>query len=290
MLYDISSSGLTVRISSAGAQLMSVLGADGTQYLWQGDPTYWADRAINIFPYVARLTNGCYTYGGKRYSMPIHGFAPTAEFTATEVSAHSVTFVLECAPDLYAQYPFQFRYSIRYRVEDDMLHVDLIAENLDNKTMYLGLGGHPGINVPLEDGLCFEDYQLEFPPCHPRRVEFTPSCFITGQEHPFPLEQDTTLPLHHGLFDDDAIVLKGVPGQVTLRSPKGRRGVTLLAPDLPVYGFWHAPKTDAPYVCLEPWSSLPSRQDVVEDLEAQEDLIAVPAGETYQTTWSLHCF
>lgn len=96
--------------------------------------------------------------------------------------------------------------------------------------------------------------------------------------------------MRHELFDDDAIVLKGVPGQVTLSSPKGRRGVTLLAPDLPVYGFWHAPKTDAPYVCLEPWSSLPSRQDVVEDLEQQKDLIAVPAGETYRTTWSLHCF
>lgn len=28
--------------------------------------------------------------------------------------------------------------------------------------------------------------------------------------------------------------------------------------------YW--PKTDAPYVCVEPWTSLPSRQDVVEEL------------------------
>ena len=28
--------------------------------------------------------------------------------------------------------------------------------------MYFGLGGHPGFNVPLEAGLSFEDYCLEF--------------------------------------------------------------------------------------------------------------------------------
>lgn len=164
MLYHISSSELKVSISSDGAQLMSILGSNGTEYLWQGDARYWADRAINIFPYVARLTNGSYTYRGKTYSMPIHGFAPTAAFTAAEVCEDSVTFVLESSPEFYVQYPFRFRYSIRYRVEKDMLHVDLTAENLDDKTMYMGLGGHPGINVPLEQELRFEDYRLDFPP------------------------------------------------------------------------------------------------------------------------------
>ena len=74
-----------------------------------------------------------------------------------------------------------------------------------------------------------------------------------------------------------------------LASDKGNRAVTLIAPDLPVYGFWHMPRTDAPYICLEPWSSLPSRQDVVEDLETQEDLICLEAGKAYLTTWSLLC-
>lgn len=289
MIHTIRGKGLSAGISTAGAELMSLCGADGTQYLWQGDPKYWADRAINIFPYVARLTKGCYTYQGQTYRMPIHGFAPTAEFTVTEETESSVTFTLESCPEYYAQYPFLFRYSIRYFIEEDMLHVELTVENKDDKTMYFGLGGHPGINVPLEEGLNFEDYFLDFPPCNPRRVEFTPECFITGQEFPFPLN-DGKLPLRHDMFDEDAIVLKGVPGQVTLRSTDGKHGVTLIAPDQPIYGFWHMPRTDAPYICLEPWSSLPSHQDVIEDLEKQEDLIALPAGKHYHTVWSLHCF
>ena len=289
MIHTIQNQHLQVSASTAGAELRSIRGCGGTEYLWQGDPAYWGDRAPNIFPYVARLTRGQYTYQGKPYHLPIHGFAPTAEFTVTEETVSSVTFTLESTPELLAQYPFAFRYHIRYALEESTLHVELRVENRDGKTMYFGLGGHPGINVPLEEGLSFTDYALEFPPCQPRRVEFTPECFITGNADPFPLENGK-LPLRHDLFDQDAIVLKGVPGEVTLRSPKGKRGVTLTAPDLEVLGFWHMPKTDAPYVCLEPWSSLPSRQDVVEDLETQPDLISLPAGEVWTTTWSLRCF
>lgn len=288
MLYHIENEFLRVCASDAGAELMSIRTADGTEYLWQGDSAYWSDRSPNIFPYVARLTNGTYTYRGKAYQLPIHGFAPTAKFTVTEQQRDSVTFTLDSNPEYFATYPFLFRFSIRYHLEGTTLHTEMKVENLDEKSMYFGLGGHPGINVPLEDGLTFEDYFLEFPECRLRRVEFTPACFITGREDSFPLE-DGRLPLRHNMFDDDAIVLKGVPGQVTLRSERGTRAVTLIAEDLPVYGFWHMPKTDAPYICLEPWSSLPSRQDVVEDLETQSDLIALDPGKTYVTTWSLRC-
>ena len=288
MLYHIENEFLHVSVSSRGAELMNIRSAAGTEYLWQGDPAYWSDRALNIFPYVARLTNGSYTYRGRTYQLPIHGFAPAAEFTVTEQTGDSMTFTLESCPEYYEMYPFLFRFSIRYYLEASTLHVEMKVENLDEKTMHFGLGGHPGINVPMEEGLSFEDYFLEFPDCQLRRVEFTPACFITGKEEPFPLEGGR-LPLHHNMFDDDAIVLKGVPGKVTLRSEKGSRAVTLIAPDLPVYGFWHMPKTDAPYICLEPWSSLPSRQDVVEDLETQPDLVALDAGKTYVTVWSLRC-
>ena len=57
MLYVILNSFLTVSVSDYGAELQSIQGANGTEYLWQGDPTYWKDRAINLFPYVARLTD-----------------------------------------------------------------------------------------------------------------------------------------------------------------------------------------------------------------------------------------
>ncbi len=42
------------------------------------------------------------------------------------------------------------------------------------------------------------------------------------------------------------------------------------------------PKTDAPYVCIEPWSLLPSRKGIVEDIEKQSDLISLNSNCEYE--------
>ena len=52
--------------------------------------------------------------------------------------------------------------------------------------------------------------------------------------------------------------------------------------DMAYIAFWHATKTDAPYVCIEPWSSLPSRQDIVEEFTTHPSLISLDAGATYK--------
>lgn len=289
MLCQIENSSLSVSADTRGAELMSILGADGTQYLWQGDPTYWKGRSPSIFPYVARLTEKQYTYRGKTYSMPIHGFAPTSDFTLESNDGGSMVFRLDSDERIYAMYPFRFSYFITCRLDADTLYVENRVENRDEKTMYFGFGGHPGINVPLDKGLAFEDYFLEFGPCELRRVEFTSACFVTGQETPFPLENGR-LWLKHRLFDNDAVVLRGVNGPVTLRSERGEHGVTLSAPGFPLLGFWHRVKSDAPYVCFEPWSSLPSHSGVIEDFERQSDLVSLAPGKTYKTEWSLKFF
>lgn len=286
MLFEIQNSRLRVAADTHGAQLMSILGAGGTQYLWQGDSAYWRNRAPNLFPYIARLTEERYTYRGKSYALPRHGFAPASEFESDFCGGGRMVFRLDSGESTLEMYPFRFSYFITYRLEDNTLYIENRVENRGDMTMYFGLGGHPGINVPLEDGLSFEDYFLEFPPCSPRRVEFTDDCFVTGCDVPFTLDNGR-LPLRHGLFDRDAVVLRGVTGPVTLRSERGARSVTVSAPGFPLLGFWHKPLSDAPYVCLEPWSSLPSRSGIVEDLETQPDLVSLPAGQVYRTEWSL---
>jgi len=155
--------------------------------------------------------------------------------------------------------------------------------------MYFGLGGHPGINVPLQQGKHFEDYRLRFgEPCEPLRVGFTETCFLNGEDKPFPLEQEKILPLRHDLFDEDAIVLREMSRSVTLEAACGP-SVTVEYPDMPYLGLWHWPKTDAPYVCIEPWCSLPSRDGVVEALETQPSLLTLAGGETGTYRWRMLC-
>lgn len=89
------------------------------------------------------------------------------------------------------------------------------------------------------------------------------------------------------LFDDDAIVLKDAGHTAELKCKKGTTSIRVEFPDMPFFGMWHSPKMEAAFLCMEPWSSLPSRKDVTEELTAQEDLIGLEPGCTYVNQWSI---
>lgn len=288
MEYTIRNEKLTVVISDRGAELQSIQTADGHEYLWQSDPVIWTDRAPNIFPYVARMTDGKYTLNGKEYKMDIHGFLKDLVLDVEEQSQTAITFRLCSNEQTKAQYPFDFVYRINYKLEQNRLMLTTSVENKGGERMYFGFGGHPGFQVPMEDGLAFEDYTLRFDQkSQPYRVGFDASCFITGQDEVYPLTDGDKIELRHDLFDDDAIVLKHMARKVCLGSEKGTRSVTVSYPDLPILGIWHRPKTEAAYVCIEPWSSLPSRAGIVEELSQQADLIHIAPGKTYSNSWSI---
>ncbi len=286
MLHTIGNAFLSVAVSPLGAQLQSIRSGDGTEYLWQGDSRYWSDRALNLFPYVARLTEGCYYLDGDLYRMDIHGIAPYRHFRLVENTGERLVLGLMWDAQTYIQYPRRFDFRVVYALVGKCLEVTFEVENLDEKTMYFGLGGHPGFSVPLEKGKRFEDYRLRFPQAQdPRQVCFTPDCFVTGEQVPFSLEEKM-LPLTHSLFDGDAIVLTGAGHQVVLES-SGAKAVTVTFPQMDYLGLWHWPKTDAPYLCLEPWCSLPARAGEITVMEKQEDLICLPPRQTYQNRWTI---
>lgn len=288
-LQTISNDHLTVQIHPAGAQLWSIQDKTGTEYLWQGDPAYWPDRAINIFPYVARMTDGKYTLNGQTYHMDIHGFAKDMLFEVVSHQSDIIVFHLKDTPDTLIQYPYSFDLYITYRLVNCSLEIDFKVINRDTKTMFFGIGGHPGFCVPFESNLQFEDYYIKFPVSAPsKRVIFSEDCFVMdGQFEAFSLASDGKYYLHHDMFCDDAIILTDMPHQITLASDKGTHQIQVSYPDMPYLGLWHMPNTDAPYICIEPWSSLPSRKGIIEDLAKQPDLLSLPAGEIYTNLWKI---
>ena len=291
MFLTIKNEHLTVSVDSVGAQLMNILGADGTEYLWQGDEAYWADRSPLLFPFVARLTNNSYRLDGKVYPMQIHGFARRARFFLLDSNDTSVKLLLMSTEETKAAYPFDFSLRVTYALEGASLKITYAVENKSEKTMPFGIGGHPGFRVPLVEGERFEDYYLEFSqPCEPDRVGFTPEVYLSGCDERYPLEDGVRIPLHHDLFNEDAIVLKNMAKEVSLLSRVSGRGLRVSYPQMPYIGFWHRPESDAPYVCIEPWSTLPSRQGVVEDFGCKSDMIRLAPGETYENNWSVTIF
>ncbi len=288
MNHTIHNDYLTVTAAEAGGELQSILGADGTEYLWQGDSKYWSDRALNLFPYVARLTEGAYFLDGEKHHMAIHGLAPYRKFTLAEKTDTGMVLELNSDEETLESYPRQFSFRIRYVLVENTLEVIFEVKNRDEKPMYFGLGGHPGFNVPLVPGKSFEDYRLRFAyPDTPKRVGFTQDCYLNGEDRPFPLEGGDTLPLGHDLFDEDAIVLKDMPRQVTLECDGDSHSVTVTYPQMPYLGIWHMPRTDAPYVCIEPWLSLPSHSGEIAVFEEQKDLAVLNPGQCCCNKWTI---
>ena len=177
---------------------------------------------------------------------------------------------------------------IFYRLCGKTLSVKFQVRNCDARTMRFGYGIHPGFNVPLNPALRFEDYRLDFHEVStPKQMELTERYTISGGMHDYALEEGRYLPLQHSLFDHDAIILKDMPHTVTLGSQKDEKKVTVAFPDMPYLGIWHAPETDAPFVCIEPWSSLPSTDGVIDEFETKPDFITVEPEQTYTNNWSI---
>lgn len=280
---------LRVQISEVGAILQSVYGKrSGIEYLWQGDKTYWGGRAPNLFPFVGRLYGQTYTVDGQPYHMERHGFLPKSQLEVERQGQDSCAFLLRDSEATRAIYPYAFALHVEYALKEQTIAVCFRVENKSEKTLYCGFGGHPGFNVPMEPNLKFQDYRLEFPQVSsPKMVQFSQAVLDTGERTDYALEDGTKLPLRHDLFDLDAVVLEGMPRQVRLVSDKGSHGVEVSYPGMGYVGFWHMPKTDAPYVCIEPWSVLPGREGVTEELTQMQDMTAVAPGEEEKQNWSI---
>lgn len=287
-MYIIQNDYLKVTIDEKGATLWSIQDHSGHEYLWQGEPQYWKNRAPNLFPYIGRMTEGKYILDGKNYEMNIHGFARDMVFEAEQISKEHIVLSIHDTSETYQQYPYKFDFSVIYRLEGAKIIMSYDVKNKDDKQMYFGVGGHPGFYVPMDAGTKFEDWYLEFETKQDvKRVEMSENVLVTERLLDFPLEAGVKLPLEHHLFDHDAIVLTNVSPCVSLKSDKSHRAVRVEYPDMPYVGFWHMPKTDAPYICIEPWSSLPSREGIVEDLATQPSLISLDGGCDYKNEWSI---
>lgn len=287
MDYQIQNDQISLLVSSIGAEMQS-LKKDGSEYLWNGDGRYWENKSPVLFPFVGRLTEEKYSLNSTQYSMGIHGFARFMDFDVTEQSDDRIVFEIRDTDETYASYPYHFLLRISYELDANSIKVGYYVKNQSDKEMYFGIGGHPGFRVPLDENLAFHDYYLEFSQkTRPDRVGFTQACYLNGINEVFPLKDEKVLPMSHDMFDEDAIVLQNVCREVTLKSDKGQRKVTVSYPNCPYVGFWHAPKTDAPYICIEPWASLPSRQDIIEEFSEKSDMIRLLTGAEYRNDWGI---
>lgn len=279
MIYSLENERLRIQADTKGAQLLSLYSKKtNTEYLWQGDPKYWTGRAYNLFPFIGRMYEGVFTYANETYSPRIHGLARYYEFLLEEQTENSLTFLFVSNEETKKEYPFNFEFRVIFEISENSLTTRYTVKNTDENTLICAFGGHPGINVPFGNG-SFEEYYLEFDTPTPVRKQLLSNLFMADESVSFALENGVKLPLTHDLFDNDAVILENTSSCVRVKCDKENRFVEMRYADFPFIGFWQATNTDAPYVCLEPWSALPSIDGIPTALETKPHMTHVPSGE-----------
>ncbi|MCF7847314.1 MAG: hypothetical protein K9M45_00580 [Kiritimatiellales bacterium] len=278
---------LRVAINPVGAALTSIQGRDGKEFLWQGDPDYWAGQAPIMFPVNVRFKNERFIYNGRIYHMPRMGLAVTADFKLpTPAVPHEAVFEFRSTPEILKQnYPFPFRLLVKYSLEGSKLINEFTVTNEGSETMHFALGAHPGIRCPLTTGAERKDYQISFfESVTTGRNKIDDSLFY-----------DTMTPY---LKDEDALNLadKRIPdGGMFLKDSRIRRfGIgrrdqppytTVDLGNFPNVNIWTPP--GMPFVCIEPMVSHHDRADAPFEIDKKAHLIALPPGNSKIYSFSI---
>ena len=288
MVYSIENEVFFVSVDTLGAQLKSIYSKDSKiEYLWQGDSAFWSGRAYNLFPYVGRLAGGKYVVEGKEYAMDRHGFARGMQFCLTEKTNSSMTLAICSTDDTKSVYPFEFIFKVTFAIDGKKLTVSYDIKNIGKNTMYYGLGGHPGFNVPFDGGE-FEDYRVEFESeCAPVQIIANDKGLITEERKPLALEHGRSISLKHSLFDNDAIIMNNTCGVVCLKGKNTDKQIKISYKEMKNLGIWHMPKTNSPFVCIEPWMTLPANDGNPEELETKENIGKILSGESSQIKFEI---
>ena len=269
---------LTLELSEKGGEPISVRSADGYEYLWNRDAKYWSSSAPVLFPTVGRLRGGEWSDGGVTYKMGNHGFARHQLMKAVAMQ-ELAEFTLSDSAESRECYPFAFTLHRRFKLTNNEILETLTVRNDDVRDIFFGIGLHPGFMIP--EGRA--RLALE---CHsaPERHLLSPAFLMADKTEPYALEDGKYITLDNSLFDNDAIILSGVTS-ATLGSPDSPRSVTVEFPDAPYVGFWQPDHSDAPFLCIEPWQSLPASDapegSPADEISARKGFVRLAPGEIY---------
>lgn len=288
MTVIIENGQLQVTIDSYGAQLTSIKSKESNlEYLWQADPAFWGRSAPVLFPIVGALKEGSYRYQGETYHLPQHGFARDQEFELIDHSKEACSFRLQADEESKKVFPFDFELMIHYELGGDGLQVRYEVFNPGEKELLFSVGGHPAFNVPLVEGLSFEDYYLAFSPMKSRVTLPLKDGFIDIDQKTLGAT-NTNLQLTHDMFENDALIYesKGL-NKITIASDQNPHSISVSFNKMPYFGIWSPYPKEAPFLCIEPWAGIADTFEASGELSEKLGINKLAPNERYLTKYAI---
>ena len=212
---------LKIQTKKLGAELTSIQ-CNGKEMLFQGkeilDDTgnpYWKRQAPVLFPIVGQLKDSKTQIDGNLYEMTQHGFARDMEFEEVSKSENKHHYVLKYNEDTLKRYPYKFELHIIYEIVENTLIVKYEVKNIDDKTIYFGLGGHPAFNCDYSN----EEYEIVFP--QEENIEFLKlKNGLVDTEKAQNILVDKKIYLKEDTFDNDAVIMKNIKSNTIILQNK----------------------------------------------------------------------
>lgn len=280
---------LRAEISPKGAELQSLVNKEtGIEYMWSGDVAYWSKHSPVLFPIVGSLKEDTYFYKDKTYHLPRHGFARERIFLKDQLSVDEAVFSLSQDAETLAVYPFAFLLKLRYRLQQNTLTCTYEVSNTGYDELLFSVGAHPAFAVPMVKDTAYTDYYLQLNAEERLHRWKLQAGLIDDDAQPLPM-QNSSLPLVHELFYEDAIVLKNMQSnRITLGCTKHPHGFNFHFDNFPFFGIWAA--KNANFICLEPWCGIADSINHNQQLKNKEGIITLAANTNWQRNWMVECF
>ncbi len=285
-MHQLQNDHLTVNIQTEGAEITSVQDrSSGREYIWQADPEIWGSSAPVLFPIIGGLKDDEYTFEGKQYSVPKHGFIRRNPNLRTErPDEQTLIFTYASSPVLKQNYPFDFIFKLEYRLEGRTLRQTHTVINTGKSPMYFSVGGHTAFKVPLFSDDTYDDYHLAFEyPENSASHTVVDGGLIGPDTRPVPWNGNR-LSLKHELFQNDALIFKELKSRsVDLVSKNSGKVLRFHFEDFDYFAVWAKP--DGDFVCLEPWLGIADNHDTDGDFKRKEGIIELADGSTFSAAF-----
>ncbi|KIO76116.1 aldose epimerase [Pedobacter lusitanus] len=280
---------IKVAVAAKGAEMQHIISKQtNLEYLWKGDSAYWGKFSPVLFPVVGGLKNNTYSIGDQSYQLPRHGFARDLEFEVQQINEQEALFTLSNNSETLKVYPFEFRFSLRYKLSGASVSCTYEVHNPGVKDLLFSVGGHPAFAVPLTSDTVYEDYYLDFSQDEALHVHEIEDNLISDKTVVIQLNE-RKLNLQHDLFYNDALVMKDLNSKsIQLRNTKNQHGLTFRFIDFPFFGIWAA--KDADFVCLEPWCGIADGIHHNQQLSDKEGIQSLSPGLDWKRSWAVEIF
>lgn len=280
---------IEIEIAPIGAELQSIRRvAAPTEYLWQGDPTYWGRRAPILFPIVGRLWENTAHFGDKSYEIFQHGFARDMLFTKIVDEDRHLAFSVRSNEESLRLWPFNFELRIDYTLLRNVLTVSWSVTNLDKRVMPFQIGAHPAFMYthynPDDEVHGFLSFNADSPLVS---TKIAPGGYADATTFDVEIPADGLLPLTNETFLCDTILeATGRLNRITLHDKDGRPLVTMRH-SMPITALWSPNNGRAPFMCIEPWHGCCDPTGYTSDFSNRQFIECVAPGETWSTAYEI---